>query len=330
MKLGNTLISSKRLLFPDICKFVAIFIVTWSHFAQVISGETWTNFWGGYQLDIAFNMPLFMILSGWFIYPSRLRDINIKSYVIKKFKRLIVPAISWFLLLSLITLTRPSWFSMLTFYWYLTALFVGICIILIGCKLFKSTTVCCIVTIIFVLFLPSSSFSKINFLFPFLWAGILLRNVFNRLNSNVLWGGGIFSFLMSLVLYSFWSPKMTVYITPFDTLNFSAHSLLIYIYRFAIGFCVSFPIIFFIKTYENKVIKKLAPLGRYSLVIYTCSALFITLGSTLLAIYNIHCNILYLIDVVSFLLSLCIIYIIIFLVKIMEKSKILKFFFLGE
>ena len=38
---------TQRLLYPDICKFIAIFIVTWGHCAQCISGEVWTHLWGG-------------------------------------------------------------------------------------------------------------------------------------------------------------------------------------------------------------------------------------------------------------------------------------------
>lgn len=37
----------ERLIYPDICKAIAIFIVTCSHSAQEISGLTWTNFLGG-------------------------------------------------------------------------------------------------------------------------------------------------------------------------------------------------------------------------------------------------------------------------------------------
>lgn len=54
------------LKYPDACKFVAIFIVTCSHSAQAIQGGIWTNFFGGRAIDIAFNMPLFMLMSGWF------------------------------------------------------------------------------------------------------------------------------------------------------------------------------------------------------------------------------------------------------------------------
>lgn len=71
----------ERLLYPDICKFLAIFLVTWAHCAQCISGEIWTNFLGGKQLDIAFNMPMFMLISGWFIDPDKMRKSNIIEFI---------------------------------------------------------------------------------------------------------------------------------------------------------------------------------------------------------------------------------------------------------
>lgn len=82
----------KRLTYPDICKFFAIFLVTWSHCAQCISGETWTNFIGGHQIDIAFNMPLFMIMSGWFINLEKTRNTPTLIFIKAKFRRLLVPS----------------------------------------------------------------------------------------------------------------------------------------------------------------------------------------------------------------------------------------------
>jgi fucose 4-O-acetylase-like acetyltransferase len=68
----------ERLSYPDICKFLAVFIVTWSHCAQRVSGMIWTNFWGGLQFDIAFTMPLFMLMSGWFINPDKMRKVKLR------------------------------------------------------------------------------------------------------------------------------------------------------------------------------------------------------------------------------------------------------------
>jgi fucose 4-O-acetylase-like acetyltransferase len=120
----------QRLVYPDICKFVAIFIVTCSHCAQCISGEIWTNFLGGSVIDIAFTMPLFMLLSGWFLNLEKYRSANITKFIIAKFKRLMIPAMSWYIIYCLLTNNKPSFNEALLFYWYLTSLFICLCIIL--------------------------------------------------------------------------------------------------------------------------------------------------------------------------------------------------------
>lgn len=107
----------QRLIYPYIYKFLAIFLVTCSHCAQYISGETWTNFFFGTHLDIAFNMPLFMLISGWFINLDKMRVQKPLDFIWSKFKRLIVPAFVWWGVLFLVTKPQSS---PLSFYWYLT------------------------------------------------------------------------------------------------------------------------------------------------------------------------------------------------------------------
>lgn len=65
----------ERVYYIDTCKFLAIYLVTCSHCAQAISGEVWTNFLGGSEIDIAVNMPLFMVISGWFLDIDKLRKL---------------------------------------------------------------------------------------------------------------------------------------------------------------------------------------------------------------------------------------------------------------
>ena len=165
-----------RLLYPDICKFIAIFVVTWSHCAQRISGMIWTNFLGGLQLDIAFTMPLFMLMSGWFINLVKMRNTSILKYMLSKFKRLIIPSFTWYFVLLLLSFNLLD-LSIFTYYWYLNALFVCLCVIMVCSKCIKSDLLCCAVTTIAVLLIPYSDYSHINFMMPFLWAGYWLRKI---------------------------------------------------------------------------------------------------------------------------------------------------------
>ena len=157
-----------RLYYPDICKFFAIFLVTWSHCAQIISGETWANFLGGNQIDIAFNMPLFMVMSGWFINLEKNRKMSFRDFFISKFRRLLIPSIVWFILPRFFTV-HTIWTSVFSFYWYLNALFACLCLIFLIAKICRNNTLCCLISIVFVLLMPYTDFCHINFMLPFLW-----------------------------------------------------------------------------------------------------------------------------------------------------------------
>lgn len=162
--------ATQRLRYPDICKCFAIFLVTCSHSAQYLSGQTWTNFFGGTSFDLAFTMPLFFLISGWFIDIDKIRQTSVIKYVSGKAKRLIVPALTWFVLFVLASGTRPCRTG-LSHYWYLTALFASLCVVCLCSKLFKNNTVCIVASTLFVLSCPYMDHYHINFMFLYLWGG---------------------------------------------------------------------------------------------------------------------------------------------------------------
>lgn len=317
---------NKRLLYPDICKFIAIFLVTWSHCAQIVSGETWTNFLGGIQLDIAFNMPLFMILSGWFIDIDKMRCSSAISFVVAKFKRLIIPSFVW--LVVRLILEQPSHgFILLNHtFWYLNALFICLCTIMIFAKLFKNNLLCCLFSIAFIMFLPYSHVSNVNFMFPFLWAGYGLRRIFS---TKYMTPVVILCIIVGIVLSFMWSPEYTVYVSPFKSLYINKRMVFDCVYRFTIGLTLSTIIIYFIMQIENKI-SYLAHLGTYSLVIYTASlTVFHSIGK-LLRYMHIRTNEYLILDLVSLCVCLIIICVTIKFSNCCKKNKILRMLFLGE
>lgn len=315
----------KRLLYPDICKFVAIFLVTWSHCAQYISRETWTNFLGGTQLDIAFNMPMFMIMSGWFINLDKMRESKISQFVMSKFKRLIIPSFVWYIVHSVLSLKMPG-LSILTFYWYLSALFICLCVIMLFTKIFKNDTLCCIISIIFILALPYAHISKVNFMFPFLWAGYGLRKVFS---SKFATPFAILCSIIGVGLCFIWNHTYTVYISPLNSLNIDIQMIFAYVYRFAIGFTLSSAIIYVIMKFENKL-RSLAHLGTYSLIIYTASLAVLGGMSEIMNYLQIQTNEFVVIDIVALGLCLITIYATILFSNYCRKHKTLSMLFLGE
>ena len=316
----------ERLSYPDICKFLAVFIVTWSHCAQRISGMIWTNFWGGLQLDIAFTMPLFMLMSGWFINPDKMRKVKLQDYVYAKFRRLVIPAFIWYLVLLILSFELPD-FSVFTYYWYLNALFVCLCVIMICAKVFRSNLVCCLVSISTILLIPYSDFSHINFMMPFLWAGYGLRKICSMKCASIV----IFvCFVVGLCLCFIWNYNYSVYSSPFNSICLDYEMVKIMIYRFSLGFALSAVIIYLIIRYENTWICRLSHYGSYSLVIYTSSLACLALVSRVLNCLDMHTNMYFVIDIVSLCLCIILIALSIRFADFFRKNKMLRLLFLGE
>jgi fucose 4-O-acetylase-like acetyltransferase len=326
----------KRLIYPDICKFIAIFLVTWSHCAQCIAGKTWTNLFGGTELDIAFNMPLFMMISGWFINPQKLRALKPQDYFLSKFKRLVIPSLVWYTL-HLIIINKQLIFSSSAIYWYfyawtnyfwyLNALFFCLLIIYFFSKVLRSDFYCCIISTTLVLACPISHIANINFMYPYIWAGYGVSRLFS--NRNIKSYISI-CFIIGLTLCLFWNHSFTVYERPLETLHINLNMITSYIYRFSIGFCISAVIIYIMKRYENTFLRNFASLGQYSLIIYTASIILLDIISTVLNNLQLHINQVIILDLLSLCLCIIIIYFIIIFAKICRKHRWLKLLLMGE
>ena len=320
---------NNRLLYPDIIKFLAIFLVTWSHCAQVVSGQTWTNFMGGIELDLAINMPLFMIISGWFLNLDKIRKSKAIDYALQKFKRLIVPSVVWYFIHLFLSFKFPG-LSIFSYYWYLNGLFLCLCIIMLASKIIRNDIVCIIITLLLILLCPYTNFCHINFMLPFLWAGYGLRKVFESKNCVIF---VLISFIIGIVIFPYWNHDFTVYKAPFNSIKFNDYMLIAFLYRFIIGFCLSVPIIYLAYMFEKcfaGIASYVADLGRYSLVIYTSSLAILGFVKRCLNLFDLHTNQYAIIDILSLLMCLAIIAITIMYSNLCRKNRTLKLMFLGE
>ncbi len=79
----------KRIEWIDLCKIITMIIVCYDHTIQSIAPDEAlkNSFFIG---TISFHMPLFMILSGYFINPKRMRTDKITTSCFSKFKHLMV------------------------------------------------------------------------------------------------------------------------------------------------------------------------------------------------------------------------------------------------
>lgn len=324
--------NNTRLVYPDLVKFLAIFLVTWAHSAQAVSGLTWTNFLGGRQIDIALNMPLFMLMSGWFLDPDKLRSVRVADYIRTKFMRLMVPVMVWGVLRALVTFQLPGFFIFES-YWYLTALFISLIVIMPACKLIKDNMTCALVSTVVVLACPLSQFSNVSFMFPFLWAGYGLRRAFQsqapgswRIRLLV-----VASLMVGVGLCRWWSPGMTVYRCPLRPLDITPRMAEVYVYRFAIGFCLSVPVIALARRFQHPALsRRLASLGQYSLVIYMSSMLQTDVFAWLLSRTGLTTNSPLPLDLFSLLMCIFIVANTIALARLCRRSPLASRLLVGQ
>lgn len=81
----------KRIVYIDILKLFAIFLVIWGHAVMHFQPDFHDSYI--FRTIYAFHMPLFMMLSGYFAVSSM--ELSPKDFFPKKFRQLLLPCLSW-------------------------------------------------------------------------------------------------------------------------------------------------------------------------------------------------------------------------------------------
>lgn len=267
----------KRIEWIDLCKIITMSIVCYDHTLQSIAPEEalQNSFFVG---SISFHMPLFMLLSGYFINLERIRTDKISNFCSSKFKHLMIPAFSWYLIQCCLFREIPGVKASIESYWFLSCLFFCFCILAFIAKVTTNNLIVFIMACIITYFTPYCYFVKINFLMPFLAIGYWL----NKQDKYLNWRFILPILFIYIVLYQYWAFEDSVYITPIRFYNLSSIIPIssIAIFRFAIAVTGSLSIIYsciLITRYfeDNIIIKKLIHYGKYTLCIYTIHFIFI-------------------------------------------------------
>lgn len=319
-----------RILYPDVCKFIAMFAVTMGHCSQAISGEQYSNIFGGTGLLVAFHMPLFMLLSGWFLNFDKIRETGVWPFLKSKALRLMLPSLAWCLIYNALSFRLPSVHTLLFFYWFLTALFLCQVIILLVAKLIKNNTLACVACVLFSLLLFQEDLSRVNFMMPFIIIGYSIRKVVeNRKYTNpIFW----ISLVISIALSFYWSNEYTVYEQPFIFTEINKMMCLSFFYRLAIGTSISLFTICLTVQMSNScsIYKALANLGNMTLVMYTFSFVLNAIFSKILTHFNCLTNEYLVIDLLSICLTAVICVLTYLLVSVCRKNKIMNLILCGE
>ena len=246
-----------RIQYLDLAKGIAILCVLIGHFMQYATDSeamtTRTLLW---EFIYSFHMPLFMLLSGYFIH----FDIDIER-LRKRFMCLIVSGILWSSIIALTLYVLVNYahfrnpiedqtFFLRVFkqFWFLSCLFFCYIAGVMSVSIIKNEVMAFVVsTLLLMIFCVEENF-HIAFLYPYMWMGYYMRkhHVIEKMSWSI-----IFSLSVAfIVLLMFWSSKLTVYAIPIKVftmtesgLVFEVENMIITIYKFALGLCGSLLIV---------------------------------------------------------------------------------------
>lgn len=274
------IMSNKRILYWDVSKAIAIFLVVWGHCLQNLTTES--NYWlydGVSQCIISFHMPAFMLISGYFAYSSLAKPFG--KVIIRKAQQLLIPSITWFLIVSLIAMilhrdfTFDRLYMVLTTlpysYWFLKSLFMCYLLTMIGVLLlrWKAWMLWLYLTCL-LLCAESLNYVSCISMYPFFGAGLLYHHFQKRIDSHfavVL----VISFCCYITFFSMYdSVEYNLYFHPFEWSLGGAES---YVIRCILGLSGSAMIILLMRWTcemfsDSKYVGIIAKVGSMTLGIY--------------------------------------------------------------
>lgn len=318
----------KRIAYLDFIKVFAMFIVTVGHCAQTLSCQTFPNKFIPNDFFVAIHMPLFMIASGFVLNFDKIRTIHMKEYFCNKFTRLIIPLLSWLVIRCIFTITFPKVSSLFTTYWYLSALFFSLISIKLFSSFIKNNTMLIIITLLVILLVPISKTSHINFMFPFLIYGYLLKKFIDKMNYT----HAIAFAIAFVLLYAFyWGIEHTVYLAPLNTMNLSSDMIYSFLLRLSIGIIGSTFIFIITKKFDHKpFIQRVSKYGKYTLVFYTMTSVINGFTRCFFSFIDFNISNIYILDITAIIFALIQLYLIYKFAETIENKPILSRLLLGN
>lgn len=305
----------------DICKVVAMFMVTWAHCAQQISGMMFPQLLVSKDSFISVNMAMFMIASGLVMNLPKMRTTPFLEFLYSKVLRLLVPMTVWYFLFMMVL--YPKRLGYWDAYWYLSAMFTCLVTIKVLIQVISSTYMISLISIIILFIMPFPVFERSCYMIPFLWVGYALRFLINRIDHKVL----LLLVVLYGILYYFWDVRYSIYICPFRILDINVNSVISMIYRFAIGSVGGVAFIALIKimveSQRLKWIRTFAKYGQYTLVFYTMSFVLNAILTYLMWHIGVYITTSGLLDFISCIISLIMMVIMYYFQKIVENNSVI-------
>lgn len=282
---------NERLLFVDLLKLLAIFLVLWGHcIQQFLSSSPFEN--DLYVYIYSFHMPLFMMLAGYFSSSSV--HLPFGQFLKKKSRQLLLPVISWTIMLFVLYILLDCFFlhkdinnvvgdssaRALSNFWFLKSLFLCYLIAWCGKNSKLRSWIWIIATLLF-----SQLVGKYNvkIMYPCFLAGMALRN-FSEYVKRYRFYIFIVSSLLFFVMFLGWDGS---FLKPANLLRaLNEHDfvsvgkeLFVRFYRMAIGISASISIyltfMFLFEKSSGLLLKKMSIMGQYTLDVYLLQVLLL-------------------------------------------------------
>ena len=326
--------TGNRILYLDIVKLFTIYLVILGHVIAMMKngyvvGERL------YSLIYSFHMPLFILLSGYFV-SSKFNKTPLISIIAKKAKQLILPAITCAVICLLYQfIVRDNvaiGAEIIGNSWFLKTLFVYYIFFSLLKRLPFNDWILCMASCMLLFIIPKCSFLQINLLFPYFWGGYMMRkyNILEKISFS--WKFALLFIVLFVVLYSiqrYWGIPNYIEINV-HSLQSKLHLIL---FRYLVAFSGCLAAILLISTIykrceKNEITSKCAKYGQWTLGVYLLQTILVVNIFPDTIAWYVKSE--WLLDlIIAPLLSLVFLIVCLYLIYLISKNKTLDFLFFG-
>ncbi|MBQ3323946.1 MAG: acyltransferase family protein [Muribaculaceae bacterium] len=271
----------RRIAYLDAVKLVTIFLVVYGHVIQmmvdgrIIGAHIWKPIY-------SFHMPLFMLISGYFL-SSRVLAMPFGSMLKAKCKQLLLPALTCTIICCLyLFLVREKVNLRDEFIgnsWFLKTLFIYYVLFWLLKRTRLNDWLLFFMSCVFLFIVPRGSTLQVNLLWPYFFMGFFLKKyrILDMLKER--WYVAVIFALMYIGTYfaqlHFDIPNYVP--INIETLQHQWHYILL---RYTVAFSGSMFVISFVsliyKRWKNvNILNKLASFGKYTLGVYVLQSIFV-------------------------------------------------------
>ena len=323
-----------RILYLDLVKLFTIYLVILGHvIAMMVNGNTI-----GEQLNTiiySFHMPLFMLLSGYFVSSSTMKK-PFGEFLITKTKQLLLPAATCAAIACIYLFfcrdTAYYWIEIIGNSWFLKTLFVNYMLFYIMMKTRINDWILLVVSCTLLFVIPGCKSLQLNLLFPYFWGGYMLKKYHVLEHISGSWRYAMF-FLIIFASAYYW--QQTLGIPNYIEINLAniLNKGYLILFRYLVGFSGSLCVISIISLLyhymkQYTVISRISYYGRYTLGVYVLQTILVVNVFPDTLAWHVENGIL-LDTIIAPTLSLAFLLVCLYLIHLISKNKILDFFFFG-